>query len=148
MRMQWIPGLPSPSPLRRPGDEASKRYIISPVLVFLLGTRGGLGIGYTLVIISTCNCVNGYPHYPSLPDSKERDGQTHGNMWLQASIQLKGFNVCTIDGSITDSMIVARPKGPGCRTGYCWHCHSNMEVAYTPHNPWRHSLWLSASIWI
>ena len=23
MRMQWIPGLPSPSPLRRPGDEAS-----------------------------------------------------------------------------------------------------------------------------
>ena len=23
MRMQWIPGLPSPSPLRRPGDEAN-----------------------------------------------------------------------------------------------------------------------------
>ena len=26
MRMQWIPGLPSPSPLRRPGDEATCAY--------------------------------------------------------------------------------------------------------------------------
>ena len=42
MRMQWIPGLPSPSPLRRPGDEARVGLNMTTILLECIRIKSSL----------------------------------------------------------------------------------------------------------